>query len=117
MPLQRQAQSFDDPDWLFELKYDGFRALAHVGDGRCAFVSRNGHRFGSWPDLAEDIGAGLHGRNLVIDGEIVCLDERGHPQSTTCSSGAELRITSCMTCCMTDGQTDATTDLWIASKI
>ena len=80
MPLQRRAEPFDDPAWLFELKYDGFRALAHVGDGRCTFASRNGHRFGSWLDLSEDIGAGLHGRNLVLDGEIVCLDERGHPQ-------------------------------------
>ena len=80
MPLRGRADPFDDPAWLFELKYDGFRALAHVGDGRCTFVSRNGHRFSSWPDLAEDVAAGVGGRNLVVDGEIVCLDERGHPQ-------------------------------------
>jgi ATP-dependent DNA ligase len=30
MPLVRIAQPFDHPDWLFELKLDGFRALAHI---------------------------------------------------------------------------------------
>lgn len=33
MPLGRRAEPFSDPDWLFELKYDGFRAFAHVSDG------------------------------------------------------------------------------------
>jgi ATP-dependent DNA ligase len=31
---------FDDPDFLFELKHDGFRALAHIWDGKCELVSR-----------------------------------------------------------------------------
>jgi len=30
MPLARLAEPFDHPEWLFELKYDGFRALAHI---------------------------------------------------------------------------------------
>ncbi len=34
MPLARRREAFDHPDWIFELKYDGFRALAFVDDGR-----------------------------------------------------------------------------------
>jgi len=45
MPLQRRRDPFDDPDWLFELKYDGFRALAIMQSGRTQLVSRNGHPF------------------------------------------------------------------------
>jgi ATP-dependent DNA ligase len=33
MPLGRRREPFDHPDWLFELKYDGFRTLAHVTGG------------------------------------------------------------------------------------
>ena len=34
---------FDDPNWLFEFKYDGFRALCYIEQGRCRFISRNGN--------------------------------------------------------------------------
>ncbi len=40
MELVRQKTPFDHPDWLFEIKYDGFRSLAYVDDG-CKLVSRN----------------------------------------------------------------------------
>ena len=36
-------QPFDDPEWVFEFKYDGFRALYYVESGRSWFVSRNGN--------------------------------------------------------------------------
>jgi bifunctional non-homologous end joining protein LigD len=78
MPLGRRAEPFDDPEWLFELKYDGFRALAYVEFGRCTLYSRNGHPFASFHDL--DLQIGLIPRSAVIDGEIVCLDKRGKPQ-------------------------------------
>jgi len=55
MPLQRRSLPFDDPDWLFELKYDGFRALAIVEHGRAQLLSRNGHPFASFSALAESI--------------------------------------------------------------
>jgi len=52
MPLQRRSLPFDDPDWLFELKMDGFRALAVVEHGRAQLLSRNGHPFTSFSALA-----------------------------------------------------------------
>jgi ATP-dependent DNA ligase len=52
MPLGRKPAPFDHPEWIYELKYDGFRALAAVEYGRCALFSRNGHPFASFSELA-----------------------------------------------------------------
>jgi len=35
--LARSLAAFNDPDWLFELKHDGFRSLAYIEDGKCAW--------------------------------------------------------------------------------
>jgi len=48
MPLQKRPAPFDDANWLFELKYDGFRALAVIEHGRCQLISRNGNAFVSF---------------------------------------------------------------------
>jgi ATP-dependent DNA ligase len=66
---------------VFELKYDGFRALAILQNGRCQLISRNGHSFNSFADLRQSIPSELpHDGQTVLDGEIVCLDKRGRPQ-------------------------------------
>jgi bifunctional non-homologous end joining protein LigD len=80
MPLLKQRSSFDDPDFIFELKYDGFRALAVIEHGRAQLLSRNGHPFASFSALAESISDSLPNARAVIDGEICCLDRRGRPQ-------------------------------------
>jgi bifunctional non-homologous end joining protein LigD len=81
MPLQSRPSPFDDPNWIFELKYDGFRALAVVERGRVQLISRNGNQFGSFPDLAKNIAGCLPNTKLtILDGEIVCLDRKGRPQ-------------------------------------
>jgi ATP-dependent DNA ligase len=36
----RSKEPFDDPEWLFDLKYDGFRALAYLEQGSCHLISR-----------------------------------------------------------------------------
>jgi ATP-dependent DNA ligase len=50
---------FDDPDWLFEFKYDGFRALWYFEQGRCRFVSRNGNILSRFAALCEQVAAAL----------------------------------------------------------
>ena len=45
MPLLKRGTPFDDPDWIYELKMDGFRALAIVEHGGAQLLSRNGHPF------------------------------------------------------------------------
>jgi len=62
------------------LKYDGFRALAVIENGRSQLISRNGQPFASFADLAADIRAGVPNTKFVLDGEIVCVDKKGKPQ-------------------------------------
>jgi bifunctional non-homologous end joining protein LigD len=77
MPLLRAPEPFDHPDWLFELKHDGFRALAVVEGHRCTLVSRNGHVFAQWPQLAEEIAHAVRAKRAVLDGEIACVRPDG----------------------------------------
>jgi bifunctional non-homologous end joining protein LigD len=78
---EARMRPFSHPDWLFELKYDGFRALAHIDGKRTQLVSRNGHPFASFSDLGHAIAAALpYTQRAVLDGEIVCLDRKGRPQ-------------------------------------
>jgi bifunctional non-homologous end joining protein LigD len=39
MPLSRRPEPFDHPEWIFELKYDGFRSLAVIHGGRTELIS------------------------------------------------------------------------------
>ena len=80
MPLQTRPSPFDHPDYMFELKYDGFRALAAIENGHTQLISRNGHPFGSFTGLAKHIAAALPNTQTVLDGEIVCVDKNGKPQ-------------------------------------
>ena len=62
-------------EWRHEVKWDGVRALATVTD-RVRLTSRNGNDItGAWPELAVPPGGG----DLVLDGEIIALNERGLP--------------------------------------
>ena len=79
MRLAHLRQPFDHKDWLFELKYDGFRSLAVIQNGRTQLISRNGNPFNSFADLCKRLTLPLGGKT-VLDGEIVCLDKRGRPQ-------------------------------------
>jgi hypothetical protein len=79
-PLRSKPVPFDHPDYLYELKYDGFRALAYIDHGRCRLVSRNGTTFASFSVLSSAIGSSLTNGTAVLDGEIACVDEDGCPQ-------------------------------------
>jgi len=80
MRLTRRPEPFDHAEWIFELKLDGFRALAYLENGEGCLVSRNGNTFASFRDLAADVAASFRATDAVLDGEIVCLDEHGCPQ-------------------------------------
>src|SRR5215470_16897522 len=69
---------FSDPNWLFEIKWDGVRTLARVEDGVLKLTSRNGIDVTKqYPELAE-LPSALSAREAILDGEIVALDEKGH---------------------------------------
>jgi bifunctional non-homologous end joining protein LigD len=65
------------PDWLFEVKHDGFRALAQITGHHCQLRSRNEHMFKHWPQFCEELALAVKAHDAIIHGEIVCLDERG----------------------------------------
>ena len=72
-------QPFDDPDWLFEIKWDGYRAVCFLEDGEIRLMSRTQNeltpRFPELKDLAKFIRA----KAAILDGEVVALDEQGRP--------------------------------------
>src|SRR4029453_17210300 len=79
MPLFRLLEPFDDPEWIFELKYDGFRALAYVNGGGAKLVSRRNLIYKRFDDLASNLALEVNADDAVLDGEIVKLDESGRP--------------------------------------
>jgi bifunctional non-homologous end joining protein LigD len=79
MVLARAKEAFDHPEWLFEPKLDGFRALAYVEGGECRLVSRKKHAYKSFPLLCASIAVGLKVESAILDGEIVCIGTDGHP--------------------------------------
>jgi ATP dependent DNA ligase domain len=80
MPLSRARAPFSHPHWIFEIKWDGFRALLYPDKDGVRLISRNGNTFKSFPGLCEGLARDLNGRRCVLDGEIVCLDSHGMPQ-------------------------------------
>ena len=68
---------FSDSEWLFETKWDGVRAICFVRKGHARFVSRNQLEMtGQYPELA-NIASCIKGKEAILDGEIVALDEHG----------------------------------------
>ena len=68
---------FSNPDWLFEIKWDGERALAFVRDGEVEFRSRSDRDITQeYPEL-KDLPKTLNARKGILDGEVVVLDEAG----------------------------------------
>jgi len=78
MPLVQRAEPFTHADWLFEIKWDGFRSLAFIENGRCKLVSRNGNEFKSFLELSISLPLECRVQRAVLDGEIVHLDDTGH---------------------------------------
>ena len=69
-------EPFDDPDWVFETKWDGFRAIAVAGPGHASLYSRNGNDISrKYPSICAALAAIKH--EAVLDGELVALDEHG----------------------------------------
>jgi bifunctional non-homologous end joining protein LigD len=68
---------FDDPAWLFEIKWDGYRALSFIQAGKVRLVSRNQNDLTpQYPELHE-LAKFVKAETAIVDGEIVALDEQG----------------------------------------
>lgn len=79
MPLVLRKRPFDGDDWHFEVKMDGFRALAYIARDGVTFVSRRNHVFTQFDPLRLALRREINVLACVLDGEIVCLDDQGKP--------------------------------------
>ncbi|HEX8038242.1 MAG TPA: DNA ligase, partial [Chryseosolibacter sp.] len=70
--------AFDSPEWLFEIKWDGYRAIAEVSKSGNKLYSRNGLTFDkAYPKVFDGLKAIK--KSAILDGEIVVFDEHGKP--------------------------------------
>ena len=94
MLAETAEKPFDDPAWLFELKYDGFRVLAERDGGTPRLVYRRGSdATAPYPDVARAVAALPFG-DLVLDGEVVVLDEESRPSFQRLQRRAQQRRTA-----------------------
>jgi len=71
-------EPFDHPDWIFEVKWDGYRAVAEIRDRAVSLYSRN---LISFDKKFSPVAGALQkfGFDAVLDGEIVVVDDQGRP--------------------------------------
>jgi bifunctional non-homologous end joining protein LigD len=70
---------FDNPEWLFEIKWDGYRVVSFIENGQVRMVSRNQNDLGPrYPELRE-LPKFVKTKSAILDGEVVVLDEQGRP--------------------------------------
>jgi len=68
---------FDNDEWIFETKYDGYRSLIQINKGKVDLVSRNGISFNNkYAQLVKSFG--VIKDNMILDGEIVVEDNKGN---------------------------------------
>ena len=74
------TEPFSDPDWLFEVKWDGYRVEAVIREGAVRLWTRNRQDAARYfPDLGREAGW-IDAREAIVDGEVVALDAEGRPQ-------------------------------------
>jgi bifunctional non-homologous end joining protein LigD len=77
MVLRQQTQPFDDPNWIYEIKHDGFRAFAVIEHGQCRFFSRKRHKLYGYCNLREALAKEINADTAILDGELVVTDHLG----------------------------------------
>jgi bifunctional non-homologous end joining protein LigD len=71
---------FDDEDWLFEIKWDGFRVEAVVDEGKTRILTRNLNDAATYfPRLLGPSSRWIEAQQAIVDGEVVALDDDGKP--------------------------------------
>ncbi len=84
------GESFDRKGWVFEFKYDGYRALAEKSATGVALWSRNGLSLTEqFPDIAKSVSM-LPYEQLLLDGELVVNDLTGRPNFSALQARAAL---------------------------
>jgi bifunctional non-homologous end joining protein LigD len=75
--------------WTFEVKFDGYRAIAYVRGGECRLVSRNDNDLtGRFPDVAKALVKAVKSPHAVVDGEICRIDPTGKTSFSELQQGS-----------------------------
>jgi bifunctional non-homologous end joining protein LigD len=75
-------------EWLFEVKWDGYRALGYVREGSVRLVSRNGNDLTQrFPQVSRTLAQAVRSPVCVVDGEVCALDENGRPSFSAMQQG------------------------------
>jgi len=77
--LVPHPEPFDDPAWVFEPKYEGYRGVIYSSDAACEIRSRRDNPMRQFRDLWTRVAEVLRGREAILDGEIVSLNRQGRP--------------------------------------
>ena len=86
-------EPFNDKDWLYEVKWDGYRALAYLDGSKVRLVSRNQNELtADFPEIAKELPTHVKARQAVLDGEIVALDERGQSSFSLMQQRGERKV-------------------------
>jgi len=73
------TKAFSDPDWLFEIKWDGYRVEAVVRDGKVKLWTRNLKDAETYFPKLLSPPTWIEAKEAIVDGEVVALDEAGRP--------------------------------------
>jgi bifunctional non-homologous end joining protein LigD len=74
--------------WIYEVKWDGYRALAYIRGGECRLVSRNDNDLTPrFPELARAVAKAVKTPAAVVDGEVCALDDQGRPSFSAMQQG------------------------------
>jgi bifunctional non-homologous end joining protein LigD len=74
--------------WLFEVKWDGYRAIGRAAGGEATLTSRNGNDLTSrFPNVAKELPKALKTPDAVLDGEVCALDEQGRSSFSAMQQG------------------------------
>ena len=77
MLAESVEKPFDGAEWLFEIKWDGYRAVAFIENGKVRLVSRNQNDLTArYPEL-KDMAKFVQAKTAILDGEVVALDAEG----------------------------------------
>src|SRR3984893_10622882 len=74
---QLQERPFSDPNWVFEIKWDGVRAIAQIEKGRTTLWARSGRDITKEYPEFQDLASHFRAANAIVDGEIAALDQDG----------------------------------------
>jgi len=78
MLASQPKKIFNDPEWIYEIKWDGYRIIANIENGKVELYSRNGNPYEKlYPKIKNSLEGVQH--DVILDGEVVVVDAEGVP--------------------------------------